>query len=322
MALPTSFAPVVIEGNTISAGNYADGSTSTYPASLIQTSADAVIKNNSLSGVADFGYSIQLRTGAACNITENKFLRGNSALSQGYINSSSSSDQVIKYNIFDSPTCDNASENLVQGLTDSSIYESNKNQTKYLSVSLSNAGYSSSYLTSATTANIITSLPNFQIKPTGDMGYINGFFQTSGTTAINPFIWNVNMNNILPQNVRIMGILFSYQMLVDGGNINYGGSSIYGQMFRYNTPINSSLTTPSATYANPSNVALTPIDTINSTSISNTSLYYIYNDYSSYNLYTNSTNELNFFIKMVLAPSATSGASLYRMSPLIIKYRW
>lgn len=139
----TTFSDILIDGNTISYGKSTpDGITDAYYSyqNAIYTAADAIITENFISGIGSSGSNpmvyIDNGTGGSgsCFISDNKFVRGVSTI-EAYVVVNSSADQTIINNFFDGYTVDGVSnENLVIGLTATSTYKENKNQTGYMAV--------------------------------------------------------------------------------------------------------------------------------------------------------------------------------------------
>lgn len=136
MPLPSTISNCIIEGNAIDSGIFsADGTTTTtytYP-SLLFTTADCKIIGNNFNGVtSNSGTSVMVDIqNASCEITKNYFIRGSNNI-LAYVRNTGTYDQVIVDNIFDNPFVNNVNEELVTGLTVTSIYRGNKNQTGYL----------------------------------------------------------------------------------------------------------------------------------------------------------------------------------------------
>jgi hypothetical protein len=158
MAISTN-SNILIQGNTIDFGtdaNALDGATynncivlnldPNATADLPAQNAEpgyAQITDNFLSGIVDtsppIGAHIAL-VGGSTTITNNTFLGpgGPDGISiTAYITVNSPNDQIITNNVFDSPTVDGPfgiNEALVIGLTSTSTYHSNKNQTAYMPI--------------------------------------------------------------------------------------------------------------------------------------------------------------------------------------------
>lgn len=131
MTLPSNFANVIIDGNTID-----HNSTFSY-SNLLNTSADCRITNNYFSGIQNSTsntWILNLNSGT-CNIQNNTFLRGSSSITN-YIKSDGYADQIIIGNIFDGYTSDGSNTDLITNLSVSSIYTSNKNQVGYAIIPL------------------------------------------------------------------------------------------------------------------------------------------------------------------------------------------
>jgi hypothetical protein len=136
MTLDTNLGQIIIENNTFNYGAFTpDGglvsSTTTYKYDwCIFSAGDFIITNNYLSGINTGGTNIQINGSAI--ITDNMFIRGATVVAS-YINANTH-DSIIVNNIFDSFTVDGSNENLVTGLTPTSTYYANKNQTGYMPI--------------------------------------------------------------------------------------------------------------------------------------------------------------------------------------------
>lgn len=135
MSLDIILADVLIDGNGFQNGFATNGGSqfSYSYASCLTTSADCRISNNQLNGITNNSSSGSFFSlnNCSCNVTNNNFVRGNSLLS-AYISGTGIYDQTIVGNIFDFSTTDGTNENLVNGLTSTSVYMQNKNQIGYV----------------------------------------------------------------------------------------------------------------------------------------------------------------------------------------------
>lgn len=228
----------LIEGNIFTYGTATPDGTAvtsyTYD-SLLFTTADCKIVNNNFSGIAGSTSKVMVNlNNCTCNISGNMFVRDTNTI-LAYITSTGSKDQVIVDNIFDSFTVDGTVENLVTGITDSSIYEENKNQTGYLVLSLLDGQMAAgaNAFASETTANtvgvnnpggtiydakangfVITKFATGDsvldlITPTGNGGSSYIFYEdtvSGGVPAAGPRTFSkiFNLNKDLPRNVNVI----------------------------------------------------------------------------------------------------------------------
>lgn len=147
MALDTTLTNVIIEDNTFDYNTLSPDGTlitvgTTYGyTNCILISADAKISGNHFSGALSASSQVVVTGAGSCNITENTFVRGATPVVYYIDVSAATNDQVIVDNIFDNPTIDGTSENLVNlPVLSTSIptptitFHHNKNQTGYLPI--------------------------------------------------------------------------------------------------------------------------------------------------------------------------------------------
>jgi hypothetical protein len=205
MVFNTPINNLIIDGNSFDYGKYTpDGnpaSTATiysYFNDIIVTS-DAIITNNFVSGMAApgaFGSGISsnlvIEANWSCVVQNNTFVRGNTNI-YAYIVNNSTDDQIIINNVFDGYTVDGTDENLVKGvnatptgLSTTSTYQNNKNQTGYMPIQ------KSPYLVASVIQNPPD--PNFadyvyygDLAGEFDTLYLNGLVEGAVVRYNNPF---------------------------------------------------------------------------------------------------------------------------------------
>lgn len=317
---------VLISGNQFSAGYYylgLDGSNNnpTYY-SLITNYADSNIVDNVISGqnaasVSNPSNTMMYLLGGSSVVSRNRFYRGSTSIAQ-YIYCSSALDQVIKDNTFDSPTIDGTNEVLVNGLTSTSIYESNKNQTKYTTVQMYQILNATN--TSSTTFSMIPAGPTIGGITSGY--WINTEIDlTSSSNATKSFSILTDITNIIPKNAKILGS--SYYIFYNSSNSIIDGAST----IVFTTSLNRLPITSQASYLAPSvaqgSVSLSPIvtSTTNITNASSTAT--VTSDYSSTATAVNTADYGLFFgVAAAIPTNATSGSLVIKLSPVSFKYRW
>ena len=134
MSLEATLSNIRIRDNVINQG-VTDLGTHTYSSGAL-IYGSAIISGNSFVGPSDSSDMLKIDN-CSCIITDNKFIRGSTSVNS-YIRNYGSNDQIIKNNIFDGYTVNGSSDILVSGLSSSSIYSDNKNQTIYVPVTLAN----------------------------------------------------------------------------------------------------------------------------------------------------------------------------------------
>ena len=331
---PSSF--VVIDSNTIDYGISTSGATYYYSTGL-ELSADALVTNNSMGGLASFNTLINIYAGSSI-IKNNKLNRGPNTILY-YIAASSASDQIITNNVFDSATVDSeVNETLVTGLTTSSVYKENRNQTSYMAVSkVNNTVYPTPYTT--------IPLPNTSSELTynyyGDfastlelffLSYASG--SGAGGTGVKVMF---DLNDYLPDNVQILSMVVGLQM------INYsvynactgGSAALYSQV---SLPANYSLTSLTGSLADVNSMLLTanhqgnvpasftlggcagqvPLTTFA------TATQYLSIDATSVPAYyiTGKNTKITVLYDTAWGFNAANGTMEILESPLLVRYRW
>lgn len=219
MAINTFVTNIIVEDNTFDYGvftpNGLPSSSTTYGYfTAIATTTNTIISNNYISGTPQTtnGGRIAIFAGSA-TITGNTFIRENITI-PAYITSSSSDDQIITNNIFDSPTVDGTSEVLVTGLSSSSTYHSNKNQTGSVSVPMTTTklaiGPSVDYM-GATSSMFFSDTAGYNVFPyisLSEVGYksLVLFVDDFGTIATRYIGWQESLDKYLPPSVRVLKI--------------------------------------------------------------------------------------------------------------------
>lgn len=132
-----SISNVIINSNVITWGYRANFNNNSYTA-VISTNSDCIITNNIIAGIVSDSvnsYMLVISGTGSCQVKHNKFIReGNSV--KYYINVTSTADQIITDNFFDNYNTDGSSTVLTNGLSSTSVYERNRNQTAILIISL------------------------------------------------------------------------------------------------------------------------------------------------------------------------------------------
>ncbi len=134
MVIESSLANIVISNNTIDQGRFSDGVAPiayNYDFNAWIFGSANITGNSFLSSTTSTDI-LNLDT-CSCTVTNNKFVRGSTSINS-YIRSYGPNDQFITNNLFDSTTVNGSSLILVAGITTTSVYTKNKNQTGYLYV--------------------------------------------------------------------------------------------------------------------------------------------------------------------------------------------
>lgn len=105
-----------------------------YYTSAIAVNTSCLIESNQISGSGNNTSPIVYIAGGSSIVSQN-ILSRNSTVS-AYISVSNANDQIIKNNYFDSATVDSVNTNIVSGLTNTSTYVGNINQTGFYAASL------------------------------------------------------------------------------------------------------------------------------------------------------------------------------------------
>lgn len=257
MSFDAPLSSVIIDSNTIDYGFSTSGTTFYYSNDLA-LSADALVTNNSMSGLAAFNTLINIYAGSS--VIRNNILNRGSNTILYYIASSSANDQIITDNIFDSSTVDGAAnETLVTGLTAASAYRENRNQTAYMAVSkVNNTVYPTPYTTiplpnnsSELTYNYYGDFANASALELFFLSYFSG--SGAGGTGVKVMF---DLNDYLPDNVQILSMVVGLEM------INYsvynactgGSAALYSQV---SLPANYSLTSLTGSLADVNTMLLT-----------------------------------------------------------------
>lgn len=245
MTTPTSIRNVKIKDNLITTGSSSTGSTPivyTYTSNM-SLGADAVIYGNTFSGCFGNGISstnlISITSGSSI-ITNNNFIRGVGSPIAVYIAATSATDQTITNNLFDQTTVDGTIDVLTSGLSDGSIFHSNKNQVIYIPIQLGTGTYTDpSNIRYYTTAN--SSVANNLI-----------YFESSiFTTASQYAVVNYILNDILPSGIRVAEMKIGLTAVVGAAAVlsatpsdnqfNMGITSVNNASANYTAGVNSLL---------------------------------------------------------------------------------
>lgn len=217
MSLPTTLSSTKINNNSFDIGlNSTNGTTFTtygYDGAILATD-DCIISENTIApaiGTSSGSTNLISVSSATCNIHNNTFIRGASTIGS-YILSSGSNDQIIQNNIFDHETIDGTNVNLVSGLSENSTYSNNRNQISYKGTDIfthQKQFYSNNLDLTQTNFNGLT--------------YFNGAspleqwnIKLNGTTPNLIAVFQLNLNDILPDNVKILDVAIGFTF--DGSN--------------------------------------------------------------------------------------------------------
>jgi len=240
----TTTAQVIIENNTFSPGISSDGTTTTnyLYIGLINCAADSIIRDNFISGIQNNNLfnMVELSNGDGTTllqhiITNNRFFRYTSQVNS-YITFGTTTDKCfVTDNSFDQFTCNGSSDlDLVKGISidSDSIYERNKNQTKYFYIPVRNEEPSvpSSGLGNVTTLD--TSY-GYTISSTNE---INTYFVNKPGSARFGYQKTFSLERFLPQGINIVEAKLGMNIInatisgtfIGGGgggqiNITFGG---------------------------------------------------------------------------------------------------
>lgn len=332
MALPTTFSDTIIEGNTFSVGYYTDGSSvlsNTYT-QLLNTSSESIITGNTFGGVTGGNTMISI-SDCACTIMSNNFVRGSTAVS-AYITASGTKDQIITHNVFDKETVDGSTETLVSGITTTSQYEKNKNQTKYAIKSLGMESYHpyiAPYIWDANTSYWVAT--HDFIGGSGAYSFQTiGYMRTSSAHVgpLRAVDFYANLSNILPNNVQILKTLIGFNFKTIGANLSTAvTSSLITQLHFTNPDINIDFSTPASTLAgtfttNVTGSVAAPTTSISGGGYSTAVNHYVAGDYSANSFITSTGKNIIFSFRYTFGNTASTATTEYLLSPLLIKYRW
>lgn len=233
MGLPSTLANCIIDGNSIDVGfsttNGSNITSYTYP-SLLLTNADCKITSNNFAAItsnASSGIMASINN-CSCEIQSNYFVRGSSSL-LAYIQATGTTDNTIIDNIFDGYTTDGTNTSIVLGLTNTSQFTRNKNQTQSIYISLdeiipninNSANYQEYSVDDSSPPAVIVSNPNSLSFKTGSFATLTSF-SDSLTGTIRTIKKKVCLSNILPDGVKILeakqGLWMSSSNSVDTAN--------------------------------------------------------------------------------------------------------
>lgn len=242
---------VIIEGNITNTGYYIDSNSLAVSYNYfgyVNSIGSSTIINNTFKGIDSAsmvspGFALSL--GGSSNIvTDNRIYRQSKVITAyvtfaNYILATSSSYGNITNNYFDkSTTDDSVNENLAINLPDRWTYEKNKNQSGFMTIGITNGGFSQSSTVSATYGSAFLSQINqnkfVTLAPddTPEGGsYRSNVLRiydlplTGNTTAeVTAFGWQQNISNLLPNNVRVIQI-FSGIRPINSTNLTTGGGA-------------------------------------------------------------------------------------------------
>lgn len=202
MSLSTSFRNIKITNNSIDLGFSSTGSIAanyTYDSNLT-LGGDAIITNNTFMGSignGDATTNLMSIIDGSSIISNNNFIRGTGSPVNTYVNVTSSTDQIIKDNIFDQSTVDGTSDILVSGLSANSTYSHNKNQIIYIPISMGGGSFSTDLIN----ANVAIDTSSSAV--TTGFNYLRVFFNN---VAARTFFINFNLNASLPDSVKILSV--------------------------------------------------------------------------------------------------------------------
>lgn len=342
MALASSLNNVKIGNNTVDVGLFSDGATPvtyTYD-SCMQIGADSLISGNTISGcVGGSSGSTDLVTVISCSclIQNNVFIRGAGSPVGSYLNFTGTDDNIVIDNIFDQPTIDGSSEELVTGLTSTSTYERNKNQTKHAAILPSAGEYRSSreqpdWTSAINFASEILNHPD----DVNTYRYIVKTNVRSDAVASGRYIeYFFNLSNYLPKNVKVLGHLIGMKFGQLGSNLNTSVTS--SVIVRTSTtlaslPVSGSFASPNSTLAyidgdsdsGSSNLENTVTTTVNilSGAYDITTMHYNTADYSGNDFTIQNSTNVIVAVRYSFTTVVTQSSTNVLWSPLLIKYRW
>lgn len=301
MALASTISNTLIEGNTFSTGYTSTNGVATSVAeytSLLLNSGDAQIKDNTFAGQAsNASNNMVALSNCSCFISNNRFIRNGKSIAAYINNTSGTNDHVIIDNIFDSRTTDGSTETLVAGLTNTSIYDRNKNQTGVEHIKI--RGHASEPYNPFSTTKLFASAwgENYGGSQT-ENGYDTLVIQ-SVTAGLNtfPLKFNVNLDQYLPKRVRIINVLFSlygYNYMELQSTV--GNDSTFKMKLCRTVTHNINFASPTGSFAdiaaNITDMGLVPSETVTSNVISTQmpSIYDSVTGYLTINLTDDDTN--------------------------------
>lgn len=329
MSLETSLANIVIRDNTFDQGRFSDGATPvTYNYDYhAWTFGSSIIEGNTFLA-PDESTDILNIDNCSCIIIGNKFVRNGTTINS-YIRNYGSNDQMIRSNMFDSPTVDGSSETLVVGLTASSTYDNNKNQTSFMSVYPTRDMVSTNWY-DGTTSGIVHYLQAHQQTVVYDYYFSTGTIATNFASgiAINVTFF-VNLSRLLPKNTRVLGSLvgFRYNSVAANISTTLNGCTIQSEIRKTAAarPINTAFTSPTSTLAaitgSPTNLD-SALGNTTTTFTADTTARSVAGDYTALSIYTNETQDIIFLFRNTFVTTSSTATSTYRISPMLFKYRW
>jgi len=336
MSLETTLANIVIKNNTIDQGKFSDGIS---PVSYNYTYHMWVFGSATIDGNAFVGPSISSDMlnidNCSCIITNNKFIRGSVSINS-YIRNYGSNEQSITNNIFDQPTTDGTTETLVLNLTDTSIYERNKNQTNTIMVMMEDQNTTTSPWFWDTSTNYDHHiLGRASSPPSSGAAYLIQGGLVSNSANVGPLrnvAYFVNLSRVLPKNVHVMSALIGFKYDQLQSNIDQTTTSTL--LLRLSKtlatkPLTNPFSSPTSTMANIAAVfsegnlenSADVSTTITNGNYNTTNYYSLTNDYST-SYINNHITDLIMIFRYNFATTANAGTSSYILSPLLVKYRW
>lgn len=340
MSFDASLSSVIIDSNTVDYGISGTGTTYYYLNDLA-LSADAIVTNNFMSGLASFNTLVVIYSGSSI-LKNNVFIRGGNTILH-YIVAASANDQIITDNVFDSPTVDGAAnENLVTGLTTFSTYRENRNQTAYIAIPKVN---NTVYPTPSITIPFINTSSELTYNYFGDFPiasalelFFLSYFATSGIGGTSVKVM-LDLNDYLPDNVQILSMVVGLQMInyplfnaCTGGTAklfsevsipaNYSLSSLTGSLADISTMLSTNLgnQSPSALSSTLNVVVSGGI----SLSTFATNTQYLTIDTTSVASYyvTGKNTKITVLYNTGWGINASLGTFELLESPLLVRYRW
>lgn len=336
MALEASLANIIVRDNTIDQGRFSDGVTPvtynyTHNAWIFGT---ALIDGNTFTGPAASADMLNLDN-CSCIVKSNKFIRGSTNINS-YIRNYGTNEQHIVDNIFDSASTNGTIETLVLGLTDTSIYERNKNQTKYVAI-LPSAGEYKSHLQKPDWTSALNFSSEIFVHPDSDPFTYNvgTNIRSNSVSTLRYVEYFLNLSNYLPKNVKVLDHLIGMRFVQLGANIDTAATSAITVRMS-NTlaslPISGSFSSPSTTLALVAGTGLTPTSNLENTATTSvnitsgnyniTTVHYNTANYAANNFMNKDSTNIIVAIKYAFTTVITQGSTNIVWSPLLIKYRW
>lgn len=199
----STYSSAIIDGNVITDGYSVTTLTPTIHTydRIINTNTVSTITNNVLSGISsNSSTSRMLVLGSAsnycsCVVTGNRFVRGTASIN-AYVYSTGAYSHTITDNSFDLPTVDGTVETLASGLVASSRYERNTNQTYYTAVKFDET----------TMDDTVSYRELIGSYDTGVLQIFTFKNKDNSNTVSKISTFRINLNNALPENVRILNV--------------------------------------------------------------------------------------------------------------------